>query len=111
MTPDQYCDALLSLYGFREIAPPTERAAVDQMLQDITDFMTCRNCQIWDLNEPLDAKPWKLREAYCNATHVLAQALAFHVTGEDHYRGVFGFLRRLLEKFLQQLADALRCKR
>jgi len=85
-TPDQYLDALLGLYRFRKIAATTERATVDDMLCDIADFMTRRNYQIWNLHDAVDSRPWNLPEAYCNATYVLAQALAFHVTGEDNYR-------------------------
>jgi hypothetical protein len=85
-TPDQYLDALLGLYRFRQIAAAAERATVDEMLRAIADFMTRRNYQIWDLNKPVDALPWNLVEAYCNATYVLAQALAFRVTREDTYR-------------------------
>lgn len=85
-TPDQYCDALLGLYRFRKVAAAAERVMVDEMLRDIADFMTLRNYQIWDLNKPAEADPGNLQEAYCNATYVLAQALAFHVTGEDRCR-------------------------
>ncbi len=85
-TPDQYLDALLGLYRFREIAKSTEREVIDAMLRDIAEFMTRRNYQIWNLNEPDDARPWNLPEPYCNATYVLAQALAFRVTGADTYR-------------------------
>jgi hypothetical protein len=56
------------------------------MLRDIADFMTRQNYQIWNLNDAVDSRPWNLAEPYCNATYVLAQALALRVTGEDHYR-------------------------
>ena len=85
-TPDQYIDALLGLYRFREVAAPVERDVVDEMLRDIADFMTRRNCQIWSLKEAVDSRPWNLPEPYCNAAYVLAQALAFRVTGDDRYR-------------------------
>ena len=85
-TPDQHCDALLGLYRFREIAAAAERPAIDAMLRDIADFMTRRNYQIWNLNKPVDAFPWNIPNPYCNATYVLAQALAFRATGEDKYR-------------------------
>jgi len=85
-TPDQYLDALLGLYRFREVAAASERGAIDEMLRDIADFMTGRNYQIWDLNQDVEARPWNLVEPYCNAAYVLAQALAFHITGDDGYR-------------------------
>lgn len=85
-TPDQYCDALLGLYRFRQIATAAERVTVDAMLRDIADFMTRRHYQIWNLNQPAQEDPGNLQEAYCNATYVLGQALAFHVTGRPQYR-------------------------
>ena len=85
-TPDQYLDALLGLYRFREIASADERQTIDAMLRDIADFMTRRNYQIWNLDEPEDSRSWNLAEPYCNATYVLAQALAFRATGEEKYR-------------------------
>lgn len=85
-TPDQYLDALLGLYRFRDIAASAERQPIDEMLRDIADFMTRRNYQIWNLNDAVDSRPWNLAEPYCNATYVLAQALAFRVTGEEDYR-------------------------
>lgn len=85
-TPDQYLDALLGLYRFRAVASASDRNTIDEMVTAIADFMTRRNYQIWDLNKPEDAYPWNLQEAYCNATYVLAQALAFSVTGDDTYR-------------------------
>ena len=85
-TPDQYLDALLGLYRFREIAAAAERETIEEMLRDIADFMTRRNYQIWNLNDAVDSRPWILAEPYCNATYVLAQGLAFRVTGADKYR-------------------------
>jgi len=85
-TPDQYLDALLGLYRFREIAAAADRRTIDEMLRDIADFMTRRNYQIWNLNEAVDSRSWNLAESYCNATYVLAEALAYRVTGEDKYR-------------------------
>jgi len=85
-TPDQYHAAILGLYRFREVAAAAEREIITAMLRDIADFLTSRNYQIWNLNEPTDARPWNLSFAYCNATYVLAQAVAFRVTGEARYR-------------------------
>lgn len=85
-TPDQYLDGLLGLCRFREVAKAPQRTTIDAMLRDIADFLTRRNYQIWDLNKAVDAVPWNLAEAYCNVTYVLAEALAFRVTGEDTYR-------------------------
>jgi hypothetical protein len=85
-TPDQYHAALLGLYRFREIAAATERQAIEAMLRDIADFLTTRNYQIWDIGKAADALEWNVPFAYCNTTYVLAQALAFNVTGDDTYR-------------------------
>jgi len=83
-TPDQYLDALLGLYRFREIAAAAERGPIGEMLRDIADFLAVRDYQIWDLNKPAVAGDHQ--EAYCNAMYVTGQALAFHVTGDDRYR-------------------------
>lgn len=85
-TPDQYLDALLGLYRFREIAADPERQTIEEMLCDIADFLTRRNCQIWDLNIPVDAVPWNIPCPYANTAYVLAQSLAFRVTGDEKYR-------------------------
>jgi hypothetical protein len=85
-TPDQYLDALLGLYRFREMAAAPERGTIDEMLRDIADFMTRRSYQIWDLDKPAEANRANMGEAYCNAAYVLAQALALHVTGDERYR-------------------------
>ena len=84
--PDQYLYALLGLYRFHEVADAPERATIAGMVSDIAEFMSGRDYQIWNLREPVDAFPWNLREPYCNATYVLAQALAFRLTGEDRLR-------------------------
>jgi hypothetical protein len=85
-TPDQYHAAILGLYRFWEIAKLPEREEVQSMLRGIADFLSARNCQIWDLAKPVDGLPWNLPFAYCNATYVLAQAIAWRVTGQAKYQ-------------------------
>lgn len=85
-TPDQYHAALLGLWRFHEIAGEAERQTIEAMLRDIADFMTARSYQVWDLGKAVDALEWNIPFAYCNTTYVLAQAIAFRVTGDDKYR-------------------------
>ena len=85
-TPDQYHAALLGLYQFHTIAATAERQIIEAMLRDIADFLTARNYQIWDVGKATDAMGWNIPFAYCNVTYVLAQAMAFNVTGDDKYR-------------------------
>lgn len=85
-TADQYHMALLGFHRYREIAGEADRAVVTRMLVDIADFMTKRDYQIWDLSKPVDGIPWDhLSHAYCNATYVMSQALAWHVSGDGRY--------------------------
>ncbi len=85
-TPDQYHAALLGLYHYRPFASPSGRQIIDTMVCDIADFLQQRNYQIWNLHHPVDSKPWNLANSYCNATYVLAQALAWSVSGAERYR-------------------------
>jgi len=85
-TPDQYHAAMLGLYHYRPFADASERQIIDRMVCDIADFLQQRDYQIWNLQHPIDSKPWNLTNSYCNATYVLAQALAWHVSGADRHR-------------------------
>jgi hypothetical protein len=86
-TADQYHMALIGLHRYRQVAPRDVRARIDGMLVDIADFMRRRDYQIWDLSKPTDGITWgHLQHAYCNATYVLSQVLAYDATGEARYR-------------------------
>jgi hypothetical protein len=56
------------------------------MLVDAADYMAAREYQIWDISRPVDAITWgHLGHAYCNATYVLSQVLAYRLTGDQRY--------------------------